>query len=57
MPTAIVGQILNIKNIGVGTITLEGNGADTIDGAANQTINQWANMKVQCYAANSWVII
>ena len=57
LPTAVVGQIFTIKNINTGLVTLEGSGSDTIDGELNQTINQWDAVKVQCYAANSWIII
>jgi len=57
LPTAVVGKKITIKNINTGLVTLEGSGADTIDGELNQTINQWDAIKVQCYAANSWIII
>jgi hypothetical protein len=57
LPTAVVGQRFNFKNIGVGTVTLEGNGADTIDGDLNQAIYQWEGVQVQCYASNKWSVI
>ena len=57
LPTAVVGQIFTIKNINTGIVTLEGSGADTIDGNLNLTIDQWDAVKLQCYIANKWVII
>ena len=57
LPTAVVGQRYNIKNINTGVVTLEGAGTDTIDGDANQSIYQWEDIQVQCYVANSWVIL
>jgi len=57
LPTAVVGQLFNIKNIGAGTVTIEGAGTDTIDGELNQEVIQWECIKLICNAANSWVII
>jgi hypothetical protein len=57
LPTAVVGQRFNILNVGAGAVTLEGNGSDTISDEINQTINQWENITVQCYAAGKWFII
>lgn len=57
LPVAAVGQKFTIKNIGVGVVTLEGNGSETIDGDLNQAIYQWESMQVQCYEAGKWVIL
>lgn len=57
LPTAVVGQIFDIKNIGAGTVTVDGAGADTIDGITTQDILQWDNLKIKCNAANSWIIL
>lgn len=57
LPTATVGQIFYIKNIGVGIVTIDGAGADTIDGAATLNLSQWAATVIQCSLANTWVII
>lgn len=46
-----------LKNIGAGAVTVEGNGAETIDGAANQALAQWDGIIVFDYAAGTWVII
>jgi len=55
--SAVVGQRHIIKNIGAGLVTLEGDGADTIDDELNQAIYQWDCIVVQCAAANTWEII
>jgi hypothetical protein len=57
LPTAVEGQFFFIKNIGAGTVTLEGSGSDTIDGDPNQTLYQWDGVLVQCSAANVWVVL
>jgi hypothetical protein len=57
LPTAVVGQIFNIKNIGVGVVTVDGAGSDTIDGETTQTLSQWDCLKIQCSSANTWIII
>jgi hypothetical protein len=58
LPVGInLGQMYFIKNVGVGTITLEGNGTDTIDGITNQSLAQWDCLTVQCYEANKWAIL
>jgi len=57
LPTATVGQIFNIKNINTGIVTVEGASTDTIDGELNQTLGQWDSITLQCYLANSWVIL
>ena len=54
LPVGVVGQKFTIKNIGVGTVTIEGDGADTIDGSLNQSLIQWETFTVQCYVANKW---
>lgn len=57
LPTAVVGQIFNLKNIGAGTVTVDGDSTDTIDGQLTQTINQWDCLIIMCSAANTWVIL
>tara|TARA_R110002020_G_C16301409_1_gene773145 strand:- start:98 stop:1603 length:1506 start_codon:yes stop_codon:yes gene_type:complete len=59
LPTAagINGKIYNIKNSGVGVITVDTTGAQTIDGTLTKTINvQWDSMTVQSTGSN-WIII
>lgn len=57
LPTAVglSGRLYSVKNTGTGTITLEGDGAETIDGAANKSIAQWENITVMSNGAN-WII-
>ena len=57
LPAAVVGKVFSIKNIGAGTITVDGFENDTIDGETTQVVLQWACMTIQCTAANTWVII
>jgi hypothetical protein len=51
------GDEKQIKNIGVGNVTLEGDGGDTIDDVLNQTLLTWDNLVVKDYAANKWIIL
>jgi hypothetical protein len=51
------GRIVNTKNINIGTITLEGDGIETIDAELNQTIEQDENIQVCDYAVGVWIII
>lgn len=57
LPTAVVGQKFIIKNIGSGTVTIDGNSTDTIDGSLTQTIFQYESMQLQCHVANKWSIL
>jgi hypothetical protein len=58
LPTAVgrVGKEYTIKNSGSGVITLEGDGTETIDGALNQTLNQYDSITVVSDGTN-WIII
>jgi len=54
------GRILNIKKIDASayTVTVDGNGAETIDGAATYVISaQWVNITIQDGASGAWYII
>lgn len=51
------GRKVYIQNINTGTVTLEGDTADTIDGNLNISILQWESAQVVDYAANKWVIV
>ena len=57
LPQAVVGKNLTIKNINTGTVTVDGDGSDTIDGATTALIYQWESMQLQCSADNTWVIL
>lgn len=58
LPTAvgIRGRIYSIKNSGIGVITVACDGAETIDGSAAQTLNQYDNIMIISTGAN-WIII
>ena len=56
LPVGAVGARHYVKNIGVGTVTVDG-GGDTIDGEATQDIDQWECMALVCHAANEWSVI
>ena len=57
LPTAVIGQIFSIKNIGVGVVTVDGDGGDTIDGELTQDVATWDCLKIQCSSANTWIVI
>jgi hypothetical protein len=51
------GRILIIKNSGAGTITVDGNASETIDGAATYSLSvQYATVQIMCDGTN-WKII
>lgn len=58
LPTAvgITGRIYNIKNTGTGTITVDANDSETIDGELTQTVAQWENLQIQSNGTN-WIIL
>lgn len=60
LPTAIgaTGKVYNIKNSGIGIITIATTSAQTIDGGASGsvTLNQYDNLTVQSDGAN-WIIL
>ena len=57
LPDGVVGKILTIKNIGAGTVTLDGYDTDTIDDEETQEIFQYDACKVEYVADNEWSII
>lgn len=58
LPTAVgvVGRIYKIKNSGTGTITLDGDGPETIDGELTIEIPSGVCIEVQSTNTN-WIII
>ena len=56
LPTAVVGQVFDIGNIGAGAVTIDGAGTDTIDGDLTQYLLQWESVKLQCVATNTWKV-
>lgn len=51
------GKKLVIKNINTGTVTVDGNSSDTIDGETTQSLYQWEGIQLIDYAANVWVVV
>ena len=51
------GQEFTIKNINAGTVTVDGNSSDTIDGSATKDLLQWASITIIDYAANAWAVV
>ena len=58
LPTAvgITGKTYYVKNVSTGTITLDGDGSETIDGETTQTLQQYDTAQVTSDGAN-WVIL
>jgi hypothetical protein len=57
IPAAIgSGRLLHIKNIGLGNVTIEGNGSNTIDGELTQTLYQWEAIIIQDYGSGVWIV-
>ena len=56
LPIPTFWQILFIKNIGTGAVTVSRAGA-TIDGEATQVLNQYDCLMVQYVSTNVWVIL
>ena len=55
--SGVSGIIYNIKNVGTGTITVDGASSETIDGATTQVIStQYDSVMIQCDGSN-WHII
>lgn len=59
LPTAvgIEGQYFIVKNSGAGVITIDGDGAETMDGVASKTLSvQYESMTFVSNGAN-WIIV
>lgn len=58
LPTAvgISGKKYVIKNIGSGSITVDGDGAETIDGSANQVLAQNESIEVASDNVEWWIL-
>jgi len=51
------GQIIMIKNINTGTVTVTPNGSDTIDTSSTKTLKQWEDIQIVDYSDGLWVVI
>ena len=54
--SGLTGQAFIVKNSGVGVITLDGDGSETIDGSTTQAIAAGISMTVMCTGA-AWIIV
>ena len=55
--SGVTGIIYNIKNVGTGTITVDGSGAETIDGATTVSLSaQYDCITIQCDGSTWWII-
>ena len=54
--SGVSGKMLWVKNSGAGVITVDGNGAETIDGAATQAVAAGDCMQV-CSDGLNWIIL
>ena len=57
IPTGQVGQELWIKNRGAGTVTLDGNGSDNIDGATTYALAAGEGVIIQAYNTTNWSVM
>jgi hypothetical protein len=51
------GKVYYIKNVNTATITVDGDGSDTIDGETTQTVYENECLVVVDYVANKWMIV
>jgi len=56
LPVGVVGQWFDLVIDGNGSVTLDGNGSDTIDEELTQLLLKGDRLRVQCTAANKWVL-
>jgi len=58
LPTSVGvgGKVYNIKNIGAGTITVDANSTQTIDGELTVTLSQYENLTIVSDNSN-WLIL
>lgn len=51
------GVWYDIKNINTGNVTVQCNGAETLDGSNTQTLYQWDGIRIVDYAAGVWIVV
>jgi hypothetical protein len=56
-PATGSGRTLWIKTVDTGTITVDGNGSDTIDDSLTQTLLQYDSLMVCDYVVNKWIAL
>ena len=59
LPTAvgIEGQYFVIKNSGTGVITIDGDGSETIDGAANKLLSVQYESIIVVSNGSNWIVV
>jgi hypothetical protein len=50
-------RILKIKNVNSGTVTIDGDGAETIDDEETQSVFQHESLQLVDYAAGKWAVL
>lgn len=50
-------RIITVENTGTGLLTVDGNAAETINGATTQVIGQYASVTLRDYASGKWIIM
>ena len=58
LPAVSDGEVLIIKNVGTGVITVDADavGSTTIDGSTTATLNQYDAIQIACDASEYWII-
>ena len=51
------GRILTVKNMGAGTVTVDGNSTDIIDGSLTKALTNIHGITIQDFASGQWLII
>lgn len=51
-----VGRRIWIKNLGVGTVTVDGNGAETIDDDLTQILAQYSTLQIISDGSEWWIL-
>ena len=51
------GQVIELTNINVGVVTLDGAGSDLVGGSLTVTLNQGDSITIRDYSAGNWIII
>jgi hypothetical protein len=50
-------RIITVENTGTGLLTVDGNAAETINGATTQVLGQYSSVTLRDYASGKWIIM